>query len=85
MARTNAPSATSPITYTYRLKLNLDIEREKKMIVDKDFSKMWMELIDPTGKLLSVKTLNFSGVNRLVSGMQFITLITCVPTSRRIR
>jgi hypothetical protein len=73
MARTSAPSATSPITYTYRLKLSLDIEREEKMIVDKDFSKMSLELIDPTGKLLSVKTLNFTGVNRLVSGMQFIT------------
>ncbi|WP_240414264.1 hypothetical protein [Paenibacillus periandrae] len=73
MARTSAPSATSPITYTYRLKLSLDIEREEKMIADKDFSKMSLELIDPTGKLLSVKTLNFTGVNRLVSGMQFIT------------
>ncbi|SFK67498.1 hypothetical protein SAMN03159341_10137 [Paenibacillus sp. 1_12] len=73
MARTSAPSATSPITYTYRLKLNLDIAREEKIIADKDFSKMSLELIDPTGKLLSVKTLNFTGVNRLVSGMQFIT------------
>jgi hypothetical protein len=71
-ARTNAPSATSAITYTYKLKLDLDIERKEKIIVDESFSKMSFELMDPTGKLLSVKTLNFTGVNRLVSGKQFI-------------
>ncbi|WP_282936391.1 hypothetical protein [Paenibacillus sp. RC67] len=73
-ARANLSSAAapSPTTYSYKLKLDLDIERQEQVIVDQNFSKMSFELIDPTGRLLSVKTLSFTGVNRLVSGTQFI-------------
>lgn len=73
-ARTNMAPVTSPAptTFSYKLKLDLDIERQEQVIVDQSFSKMTLELVDPTGKLLSVKTLSFTGVNRLVSGTQII-------------
>lgn len=71
-ATTNISTPGVPITYSYKLKLDLDIERQEQVIVDTNFSKMSFELIDPTGKLLSVKTLSFTGVNRLVSGQQII-------------
>ncbi|WP_028549839.1 hypothetical protein [Paenibacillus sp. UNC451MF] len=71
-ANLSSAAAPSPTTYSYKLKLDLDIERQEQVIVDQNFSKMSFELIDPTGRLLSVKTLSFTGVNRLVSGTQFI-------------
>lgn len=71
-ANLSSAAAPSPTTYSYKLKLDLDIERQEQVIVDQNFSKMSFELIDPTGRLLSVKTVSFTGVNRLVSGTQFI-------------
>ncbi|WP_079912975.1 hypothetical protein [Paenibacillus sp. 32352] len=71
-ANLSSAAAPSPTTYSYKLKLDLDIERQEQVIVDQNFSRMSLELVDPTGRLLSVKTLSFTGVNRLVSGKQFI-------------
>ncbi|TVY11988.1 hypothetical protein [Paenibacillus cremeus] len=73
--RTNMPSslAPGPITYSYRLMLSMDIERDERVMVDQNFSKMQLELVDPTGKQVSVRTISFTGVNRLISGKQYIT------------
>ncbi|MGF7030015.1 hypothetical protein J2T17_000920 [Paenibacillus mucilaginosus] len=74
--RTNMPSALnpySPMTYTYKLGLSMDITRQEHVVVDSNFSKMSLELVDSTGKLISVRTLPFTGMNRVVSGKQFIT------------
>ncbi len=74
-ARYNVPTALSPntpISYTYRMKLDMDITRNEHVVVDPNSSKMQLELVDRTGRILSTKSLPFSGVNRLISGVQFI-------------
>ncbi|MCP3773905.1 hypothetical protein NLX71_11400 [Paenibacillus sp. MZ04-78.2] len=74
-ARYIVPSALSPNTpigYTYRMKLDMDITRNEHVVVDPNSSKMQLELVDKTGKSLSTKSLPFSGVNRLISGVQFV-------------
>ncbi len=71
----NARTTTTPgnpITYTYRMKLDMDITRNEHVVVDPNSSKMMFELVDQTGRVLSTKSLPFSGVNRLISGVQFI-------------
>ncbi|GLI06509.1 hypothetical protein YDYSG_25390 [Paenibacillus tyrfis] len=78
-ARYNVPSALSPntpISYTYRMKLDMDIARNEHVVVDPNSSKMQLELVDKTGRILSTKSLPFSGVNRLISGPQFIQFDT---------
>ncbi|WP_127489821.1 hypothetical protein [Paenibacillus ehimensis] len=78
-ARYNVPSALSPntpISYTYRMKLDMDITRNEHVVVDPNSSKMQLELVDKTGRILSTKSLPFSGVNRLISGVQFIQFDT---------
>ncbi|MFD0679638.1 MULTISPECIES: hypothetical protein [unclassified Paenibacillus] len=65
-------STTSPITYTYRLMMDLDIVRNEKVTVDQNFAKLRLELIDPTGKQIGAKDLPFTGTNRIISGKQFI-------------
>ncbi|XOK59262.1 hypothetical protein ACJ7K1_22185 [Paenibacillus elgii] len=78
-ARYNVPSALSPntpISYTYRMKLDMDIARNEHVVVDPNSSKMQLELVDKTGRILSTKSLPFSGVNRLISGVQFIQFDT---------
>ncbi|NOU95873.1 hypothetical protein GC093_21990 [Paenibacillus sp. LMG 31456] len=65
-------STTSPITYTYRLMMDMDIERNEKVTVDQNFAKLRLELIDPTGKQIGAKDLPFTGTNRIISGKQFI-------------
>jgi hypothetical protein len=63
---------TPNITYTYYLKLGLDIKRKEQVVVDENFSKMKIELVDSLGKVLGAKYLKFIGVDRLVTGQQTI-------------
>lgn len=74
MARSILPSALAPgpVTYTYRLRLSMDIVRDDSVIVDQNFSKMHIELVDQAGKMIGYKDLPFTGVNRLISGTQYI-------------
>ncbi|MDQ1910406.1 hypothetical protein RAC89_07835 [Paenibacillus sp. GD4] len=58
--------------YSYKLRLNLDITREGNIVVDSNFSKMRVEIVDQLGRMLSSKVVPFTGANRLVSGWQNI-------------
>ena len=58
------------ITYSYKLTLDLDIERIDDVVVDSGFSKLKIELADSFGVVLGSETFSFVGPNRLISGKQ---------------
>ncbi len=64
------PALASP--YFYKLKLDLDIKRENNVVVDSNFSKFTIELVDALGRTIGSETLPFTGPNRLISGEQTI-------------
>lgn len=71
-AYTNLASATNPqVTYGYKLKMNLDIKQTDNVVVDQDFSKMKVALVDSAGRTLAENDLAFTdsaGIDKLVSG-----------------
>lgn len=58
--------------YKYKMNLDLDIKRLDNIVVDQNFSKMKLELVDSRGRVLGSETIAFTGVNRLVSGSQSV-------------
>jgi len=71
-AYTNLINATNPtLTYGYKLKMILDVKQTDQVVVDQDFSKMKVALIDSSGRTLAEQNLSFTesgGMNQLVSG-----------------
>ncbi len=62
-----------PVTsYSYKLKLDLDIARTDDVVVDAGFSRLKIEIADSFGKMLGSQEIPFVGVNRLISGVQTI-------------
>ncbi|MBP1962925.1 S-layer homology domain-containing protein [Paenibacillus aceris] len=57
-------------SYTYKLNLDMDIERDAEVVLDTNFSKMKFELVDSLGRSLGSSSFPFTGTNRLVSGTQ---------------
>lgn len=69
----NAYTDMIPVTsYSYKLKIDLDITRTDDVVVDANFSKLKLEIVDGFGKMLGSETIPFVGVNRLISGVQTI-------------
>ncbi|MFE5320274.1 hypothetical protein ACFQ88_16315 [Paenibacillus sp. NPDC056579] len=71
-AYTNLLSAANPtLTYGYKLKMFLDVKQTDDVVVDQDFSKMKVALVDSAGRTLAEQNLSFTetgGINQLVSG-----------------
>ncbi|WP_249862137.1 hypothetical protein [Paenibacillus konkukensis] len=71
-AYTNLISAANPtLTYGYKLKMNVDVKQTDNVVVDQDFSKMKVALVDSAGRTLSEENLSFTdsaGIDKLVSG-----------------
>lgn len=68
-----AVADTVPVlSYSYRLKLDLDIERTEDVVVDAGFSRLKIEIADSFGRMLGATEVPFVGVNRLISGVQTI-------------
>jgi hypothetical protein len=63
----------SQSTYSYRLRLALDIKRKEEVIVDQNFSKMTLDVVDAFGRVLGTQSLGFTGPQKLVSGTQTIS------------
>ncbi|MFE5320403.1 hypothetical protein ACFQ88_16965 [Paenibacillus sp. NPDC056579] len=59
-------------TYSYKLKLWLNVERLEDVVVDPNFSKFKVELSDNLGRVLGSQTVPFTGENKLISGEQTI-------------
>jgi hypothetical protein len=60
------------LTYSYKLILDLEIERQDNIVIDQNFSKLKVELVDTLGRILGSESSSFTGENRLVSGRQII-------------
>ncbi len=58
------------ISYSYKLTLDLDIERTDNVVVDAGFSKLKIEIADHFGVVLGSETFSFVGPNRLIDGKQ---------------
>lgn len=61
-------TATNLMNYTYKLLLDLDLQRSNQVIVDNNFSKLKIEILDAYGKSLGTKYFPFTGVNRITAG-----------------
>ncbi|MBD0380456.1 COG1470 family protein [Paenibacillus sedimenti] len=59
-------------SYAYRLRLDLDVSRTEQVITDTNFSKLAFEVVDAEGRMLSSQTMNFTGQQKIMSGVQFI-------------
>ncbi|MDD9267770.1 hypothetical protein ACFPES_12110 [Paenibacillus sp. GCM10023248] len=59
-------------SYAYRLRLDLDVKRQEQVITDANFSTLAFEVVDSEGRLLSSKTMGFTGEQKIMSGIQFI-------------
>lgn len=69
----NAVADMVPVTsYSYKLKLDLEITRTDDVVVDAGFSRLKIEIADGFGKMLGSTDIPFVGVNRLISGVQTI-------------
>jgi hypothetical protein len=65
-------STYSSSSYTYKLTVNMDINRQEEVIVDPNFSKLTFDLSDSLGHVLATQSLSFTGSQRLVSGKQTV-------------
>jgi hypothetical protein len=60
-------------TYSYKLKLGLDIKKEDQVITDASFSTMEFEVVDTNGRALGSSSQVLQGTNKLVNGLQTIS------------
>ncbi|MGN7384328.1 hypothetical protein [Paenibacillus sp. SAFN-117] len=60
------------VTYSYKLQLDLDIQRKDRVVLDQSFSTMKVELIDTLGRTIAQEHFSFTGMNRLISGVQTV-------------
>lgn len=60
-------------TFSYTLRLDLDVELQAQLLTDANLSKLHFELLDGTGQTLSSQTLPFIGGTRIVNGMNEVT------------
>lgn len=64
-------AANTQLTYGYKLKMHLDVQQTDNIVVDQDFSKMKVALVDSAGRTVAEQNLSFTqsgGVNQLVTG-----------------
>ncbi|MBE1442293.1 hypothetical protein [Paenibacillus sp. OAS669] len=59
-------------SYSYKMKLELEIKQAENVVVDSNFSKLHFEVVDKLGRVLGTADGSFTGAQRLVSGIQNI-------------
>ncbi|WNR42309.1 hypothetical protein [Paenibacillus roseipurpureus] len=59
-------------SYGYRLRLDLDVVRQAQVITDANFSTLAFEIVDSEGRLLTSKSMTFTGQQKIMSGVQYI-------------
>lgn len=64
--------AATNSSYSYKMKLELDIKQADNVVVDSNFSKLHFEVVDKLGRVLGTADGSFTGAQRLVSGTQTI-------------
>lgn len=58
--------------YTYKLKLDADVTTVDDVVADANSANMKIELEDTLGRTIASQTLPFTGMNKLVSGAQYV-------------
>lgn len=71
-------SATTPgsiggLIYSYKISFTLDVKQTDNVVVDQNFSRLYMELVDSQGRLLGTAEGSFTGPNKLATGKQILT------------
>ncbi|WP_248925070.1 hypothetical protein [Paenibacillus hamazuiensis] len=59
-------------TYSYKLKLTLDITQQPDVVVDQNFPTLRFEAVDKLGRVLSTADAGLTGTQKLISGTQTI-------------
>ncbi|WP_088831088.1 hypothetical protein [Paenibacillus tyrfis] len=71
-------SATTPgsmggLIYSYKISFTLDVKQTDNVVVDQNFSRLYMELVDSQGRMLGTAEGPFTGPNKLATGKQILT------------
>jgi hypothetical protein len=61
-------------TYSYVLRLGMDITHEDQVIIDSNFSKIQFELVDSLGRIVGTQEAALTGTGKLTSGTQKVTI-----------
>ncbi|KIL36506.1 hypothetical protein SD70_31555 [Gordoniibacillus kamchatkensis] len=61
-------------TFTYKLTLDLKLERQTQVIVDGNTPSLEFDLVDGLGRTLASQTLPFTGTNQLTGGLQTVDI-----------
>ncbi|WNR44983.1 hypothetical protein [Paenibacillus roseipurpureus] len=61
-------------TYSYILRMDMDISHEDQVIIDSNFSKIQYELVDSLGRIVGTQDAALTGAGKLTSGSQKITI-----------
>jgi hypothetical protein len=60
-------------TFTYKLSLDLKLERQTQVIVDANSPSLEFDLVDNLGRTLAEQALPFTGTNKLINGLQSVS------------
>ncbi|GAA3411715.1 hypothetical protein ACFFNY_30535 [Paenibacillus hodogayensis] len=63
---------TATGTFSYKLKLDVDITTVDDVVADPSSANMKIELHDTMGRMIASETLPFTGMNKLISGSQYV-------------
>ncbi|NOU95199.1 hypothetical protein GC093_18510 [Paenibacillus sp. LMG 31456] len=69
-------AATFSLSYTYKLKLDLDVHSTDNVVTTSALSKLAFELVNTDGKKIASKTVDLTGENRIINGSQIYYLNT---------
>lgn len=58
--------------FAYKMKLDLDITTVDDVIADVNSANMKIDLVDNSGRMIATQTVPFIGVNKLISGTQYL-------------
>ncbi|WP_054973506.1 hypothetical protein [Paenibacillus sp. A3] len=72
LSATTSPGMTG-LSYGYKLSFTLDVKQTDNVVVDQNFSRLYMELVDSQGRMLGTADGPFTGPNKLVTGKQNLT------------
>ncbi|MDF2722601.1 MAG: hypothetical protein K0Q59_2276 [Paenibacillus sp.] len=60
-------------TFSYTLKLDVQLQRQQQIVADANLSKILFELVDSNGQVMSTQTMPLLGTTRLVNGSNDFT------------
>lgn len=73
MANLTNPALAGPLTYSYRIKMDLEINKKEDVVVDQNSSYLKLELRDSLNRELGSQSFSFVGTKRLISGEQILS------------